>query len=593
MNLSEFQRKTEQMIVSMNEKELMQFIYKLTRKVPEGKREEFITMLMQSGGSHSIEEQAKIMQRNKSEEQKIQEEFEQLKNNIGKIQEGEMYIHAYGYEQGYWGDNWKYEYEDPEGVGNIYENGCRLLVRCVNTGLYAIAEEIFNLLWKNEVSVDDEGDGFTLSVEEMVSEKLISVNLENLALYVWYAVYQASSKEERVKNLYAYLSVPIFKHIQLEKLMQIGNAELTDFDDFLEEWIEFLSTKNGNTEEYMLKDALSMHCNSEEILKIARRVSNIHPSLYLEVLKTAEKNHDYERVCIIGTEAMEQINKEYVIRSNIALLVAEAALRQGDEDKAKECLWEAFVSDSTPVSFLRLILNTSNPSVYINRASSVLHNITKSHENNCLSQELKKNNISDMDLSILEFLLGDFETSMNKCLNIKKSLGWSGSFVKCGIALFLLLLVDGEGLGSGCRRMLLDAEIYMGFKAEEFYRGTRYWIEQGNIETVKIKEQEVFRECFLKWKSMQEVSDGKKEEYIDKLEKMIDGRVQAIVSGKYRNHYNSVAALVAALGEVKESLGKVQSKQMILQKYREQFPRYSSFIGELRTYGLMDVRRKR
>lgn len=593
MNLSEFQKKTEQMIVSMNEKELMQFIYKLTRKVPEGKREEFITMLMQSGGSHSIEEQAKIMQRNKSEEQKIQEEFEQLKNNIGKIQEGEMYIHAYGYEQGYWGDNWKYEYEDPEGVGNIYENGCRLLVRCVNTGLYAIAEEIFNLLWENEVSVDDEGDGFTLSVEEMVSEKLISVNLENLALYVWYAVYQASSKEERVKNLYTYISVPIFKHIQLEKLMQTGNAELTDFDDFLEEWIEFLSTKNGNTEEYMLKDALSMHCDSEEILKIARRVSNIHPGLYLEVLKTAEKNHDYERVCTIGTEAMEQINKEYVIRSNIALLVAEAALRQGDEDKAKECLWEAFVSDSTPVSFLRLILNTSNPSVYINRASSVLHNITKSHENNCLSQELKKNNISDMDLSILEFLLGDFETSMNQCLNIKKSLGWSGSFVKCGIALFLLLLVDGEGLGSGCRRMLLDAEIYMGFKAEEFYRGTRYWIEQGNIETVKIKEQEVFRECFLKWKSMQEVSDGKKEEYIDKLEKMIDGRVQAIVSGKYRNHYNSVAALIAALGEVKESLGKVQSKQMILQKYREQFPRYSSFIGELRTYGMMDVRRKR
>ena len=90
MNLSEFQKKIEQIIVSMNEKELMQFIYKLTRKVPEGKREEFITMLMQSGGSHSIEEQAKIMQRNKSEEQKIQEEFVQLKNNIGKIQEGEM-----------------------------------------------------------------------------------------------------------------------------------------------------------------------------------------------------------------------------------------------------------------------------------------------------------------------------------------------------------------------------------------------------------------------------------------------------------------------------------------------------------------------
>ena len=49
--------------------------------------------------------------------------------------------------------------------------------------------------------------------------------------------------------------------------------------------------------------------------------------------------------------------------------------------------------------------------------------------------------------------------------------------------------------------------------------------------------------------------------------------------------------LVAALGEVKESLGEKFAKEKILQKYREEFPRHSSFHGALRANGMRDSRK--
>ena len=74
---------------------------------------------------------------------------------------------------------------------------------------------------------------------------------------------------------------------------------------------------------------------------------------------------------------------------------------------------------------------------------------------------------------------------------------------------------------------------------------------------------------------------------------MIDKRVHGIVSGQHRNHYESVAALAAALGEVKESRGEAGAKEIQLQKYREEFPRHSALHGELRSYGMTDMRKKK
>lgn len=54
-----------------------------------------------------------------------------------------------------------------------------------------------------------------------------------------------------------------------------------------------------------------------------------------------------------------------------------------------------------------------------------------------------------------------------------------------------------------------------------------------------------------------------------------------------RNYYNECAAFIAALGEVKESLGERNGKSMLMNEYKTAYPRRRSFHEELRRFGMM------
>ena len=72
--------------------------------------------------------------------------------------------------------------------------------------------------------------------------------------------------------------------------------------------------------------------------------------------------------------------------------------------------------------------------------------------------------------------------------------------------------------------------------------------------------------------------------YVEWLESVISKRVDGIVGGKYRKSYYKAALLIAALGEVKESLGTKLAKNFIINEYLKKFPRHTSFRGELKEY---------
>lgn len=69
-----------------------------------------------------------------------------------------------------------------------------------------------------------------------------------------------------------------------------------------------------------------------------------------------------------------------------------------------------------------------------------------------------------------------------------------------------------------------------------------------------------------------------------KKQSIIDKRTEAIVGSQRRNKYGSVALLIAALGEVKETLGVKLAKELLINKYQDKFPRHSAFRGELNDY---------
>lgn len=254
---------------------------------------------------------------------------------------------------------------------------------------------------------------------------------------------------------------------------------------------------------------------------------------------------------------------------------------------------EAFKSNTTPVNCLRLMVTTkAQDSCRKTMREIVARSKSCGPREYHSVEELTENFVETYNKNILRFLDGDFEFVMNKCRQIKESLGWSSTFMKCGLALLLLLLLKDDNLKQGCKSMAGNTRYYMNFGAGTYFKGTRHAQEYGKNQTVSPDELEIFWQCFTSWKSEFPVTDERATQYLTELEKIIDKRVRAIVSGQYRAHYSSVAALAAALGEVKESRGERFAKEEILQRYRDAFPRHSSFRSALKEYGLKDTRKK-
>lgn len=597
MNLKEFTETVDHTAQQMNREQLQLLVHSIARKVPEENRRDFTKLLEDVQVSNTLKGDGKLkIDIKKVDGIEIHKEMKRLEKLFGKIESGETSLQANGYgdySSGYGEGDWVWEYDEADEIWRIYEDACRLLIRCVNDGFYHEAVELFDIMMKSEVTVENDWEDFSMGLKELRDEKLISVNLENLALYVLYAAYQDAAPKERARKLYDYFSISFFKKVSLENMLGLGKDELESLSQFWDAWIGLLIERQGDTERRLLEEAVIYQRGEEELLSVARLACEKHPSLYLRTLQSLEQLHDSRRLLEIGKEALENVNEKYVLRSEIALKTAEAAINLGNEEEAKVFWLEAFKSNTTPVNCLRLMVTTkAQDSCRKTMREIVARSKSCGPREYHSVEELTENFVETYNKNILRFLDGDFEFVMNKCRQIKESLGWSSTFMKCGLALLLLLLLKDDNLKQGCKSMAGNTRYYMNFGAGTYFKGTRHAQEYGKNQTVSPDELEIFWQCFTSWKSEFPVTDERATQYLTELEKIIDKRVRAIVSGQYRAHYSSVAALAAALGEVKESRGERFAKEEILQRYRDAFPRHSSFRSALKEYGLKDTRKK-
>lgn len=582
MNLSEFLSKVDIILSTMSQKELADFIHDMARILPDEKRTVFLNRLNRVNKIESRYEATSY-----DNDAGILEKYEKIKEGLRQIENGDLCLTGslnYEYDDWYHSEADEFLFEDPDGVLPLIENAFQFVHECAECGEFQYGSEIAMLLRELQIVVEGEYQEYMdepLEIGDLGYYHLCTLNEKQLTIDAVYMAYYLHPLPDRADAMYQIIVNADQPDITLEAVMQEGD-ELPDFPEFLETWIEYLGEISSKIAEKLLKEALALTNNQETLLENARKYCALHPALYEQyILGNMQKKDDME-LFGIGREALQAIEQKYVVRSRIALLMGMMAFRQGMQDEAEKCLLEAFRSDTSIVNYMHLIMECKDFSVFADEIRTISHDGTLLAKNSSSyfnsDGELKENLISETTADMLAFFCGEFQHVREHAMNVNKALGWSATFMKCGIAAFLLFLLEDDSMPEGCREMCCTISGAVGFSSSTYKRGTRKAVDDNDYQ--------LFWTCFQRWKRTVSMSENDKEEYLQWIESLISKRVEGIMKENRRNYYDECAGYVAALGEVYESRGEAGGKQRLLLDYKSKYSRRTAFHRELRAFGM-------
>lgn len=608
MNFTQFLKAVDQAAAAMSKEQLAEFIHETARTLPENHREDFLAeMLLFAGGkeTHICPEPSKA-------DQEAAADFEQkrsfLRTRLERMESGELCLEGSlnpEYDDWYSSAEEEFLYSDPEGILDIIEEACRFVHQCVDCEEYQAACELTGILIGLDIMVGGEYQEYTdepININDLKSYHLGNVDYRTLVIDAARAAYCASALSERADELYITLMNSGRRDITLEMILQ-GGRELPEIDAFLPLWIEHLGRMTGSSAGKLLQEALELADDGEQLLANARKYCGEHPELYEQYLTANQGKTDADSLLAVGTEALEAIEKKYLVRSRIALLTSRTALEQDRPELAETCWLEAFRSDTRVVNYLRLLMECRDFSNVREAAAQIYRETCSQLRKDSYFLPTagggRENQLNPTQAYLLAFLGGEFDYVRERAMNATNSLGWSASFMKCGLAAFLLLLTEDGSLPQdaarqggelktmkpGAREMLRRIVAAAGFDKSEYEKGTLRLIEESN--------EGWFLTCWNHWKRTVPLSREQREALLGWAEGLVTKRVQGIMEGNHRNYYGECAAYIAALGEARESGGEPNGKQATMAKYMEAYNRRSAFRQVMRGYGMQDTRKKK
>lgn len=608
MNFTQFLKAVDQAAAAMSKEQLAEFIHDTARTLPENQREDFLAeMLLFAGGkeTHICPELSKA-------DQEAAADFEQkrsfLRTRLERMESGELCLEGSlnpEYDDWYSSAEEEFLYSDPEGILDIIEEACRFVHQCVDCEEYQAACELTGILIGLDIMVGGEYQEYTdepININDLKSYHLGNVDYRTLVIDAARAAYCASALSERADELYITLMNSGRRDITLEMILQ-GGRELPEIDAFLPLWIEHLGRMTGSSAGKLLQEALELADDGEQLLANARKYCGEHPELYEQYLTANQGKTDADSLLAVGTEALEAIEKKYLVRSRIALLTSRTALEQDRPELAETCWLEAFRSDTRVVNYLRLLMECRDFSNVREAAAQIYRETCSQLRKDSYFLPTagggRENQVNPTQAYLLAFLGGEFDYVRERAMNATNSLGWSASFMKCGLAAFLLLLTEDGSLPQdaaqqggelktmkpGAREMLRRIVAAAGFDKSEYEKGTLRFIEESN--------EGWFLTCWNHWKRTVPLSREQREALLEWAEGLVTKRVQGIMEGNHRNYYGECAAYIAALGEAREAGGEPNGKQATMAKYMEAYNRRSAFRQEMRGYGMQDTRKKK
>lgn len=548
MNYNDFIKAVDEKLTTMSDNEKDKWIHNLARTIQENERAKFLNSL---NGTNNCDD--------------IIYDIKEIQDWSQKIQNGDIYFecsYCEVYGENYWRD-YSYEYYDTYEIGKKLTFAFQVAESVLYQKRYKEAVDLYNLLinMRFKAYYSDAEETIELEFQELVDERLVSLNIKLIVLNLIYAKYQTSEGKERASALFTYLKLNISNNIRLEEFFSVGPEELVGIDVFLDDLIKCLKSKNGDFAANLLYEACILLGGVEKLCNIAREMVQKHPILYLKSCEHLINERRLDECEKLGLKAMDLLDKDLIIRGKVADLTAKTAKELGHKEIVLECYKIAFQSESTLNHFLRLYEIENGKGILDIELIKVKTLPEKSFLGfGSINNEMAINIISKEHKKILQFFNGEFDYIYEKCNKKDKNyLGWSSNIKGVIVPLFILYLDQNKRFSNVGLRLIEGIKHRLNYSDED---------------------EQSFIDRFLRWKSKIEITSEQHEKYITWLQAEVDKRTEAVVGGGFRKSYYKAAELISALGETMESYGNIGAKKIIIEHYKKVHSTKRAFKAE-------------
>ena len=557
MNIYEFINKLNSITCDMTHEQLVLYIREILLSLPDSTRKNNLEILKKCKNNDIKKDVLK------EDVILLSKELPIILNEVEQINSGKYFVKAI-YEDY---DDWP-EYAPNSFIVGTINKIALFIHRCIDYKYFDNGKLLIDAILNMEALLkyysgdyDDEDDSDVIDFKEIIDNCETLFNIRDFQLDLIYYTYIVLTDYERLNAMFMLLKGLSFSKISFDEIIK-KYGKLPGYDNFIIEYIDYVCENerdNGN-----IKKLINNSNCDKDLLFFAKRHVGHNPDLVLEYFKDSINNMPLEEFVCSGKEIVDLIPQSNKIHGKISMLLADALNKLGRTEEKEKYWIEALYSNPCFANYLRLRFFSENWETYKKRINNFYYKCLE--QNNADSNSYLGTPNSTDRIFVLDF----FNDKVIGKMTMKEIQKTYGNNIDCYMPLLILFFYNKNTLSYVMSEMLNNAISH--FSLNDLIN------EDNGID------KELLWQKIIQWRNNYDLSIEVIISYIQEMKMMLRNEFDANITQGSKSYYSYAARLIAAIGEVEESNGKIDAKKDYINYFLERYNTRRNFVKELRNY---------
>ena len=557
MNIYEFIKKLNSITNDMTHEQLVSYIQEILLSLPDSTRKNNLEMLKKCKNNSDKKD---ILKENVIA---LSKELPSILKEIEQINSGKYFMKAVYYNC----DDW------PEYIPNNFIVGtinkiAKFIHECIDYKHFDNGKLLIDAILNMEVLIkyysgdyDEEDDSDIIDFKEVISNCDTVFDVRDFQLDLIYYAYIVLTDYERLNTMFILFKELSYSKISFDEINK-KYGKLPGYDSFIVDYIDYVCETERDDND--IKELINNSSCNKDLLFFAKRHVGRNPNLILEYFKDNIDNMPLEEFVSLGEEIVDLIPQSNKVHGEISMLLAGVLNKLGRTEEKEKYWIEALYSNPSFANYLRLRFFSENWGIYKKRINNFYYKCLKQNKSNSdsyLVTPISTNKIFAFDL---------FNDEVIGKMTIKEIQKKYGNNIDNYMSLLILFFYNKNTLNYTMLGLLNN--VLFDFSLNNLID------EDNGID------KELLWQKIIQWRDTYDLSIEVIISYTQEMKIMLRNEFDMNITKGDKSYYSYAARLIAAMGEVEESNGKIGAKKDYINYFLERYKTRRNFVKELRNY---------